>query len=113
MRSGFLAGGLLVASLLLGIFNAFLRPVLVLLALPLVVLSLGLFLLFINAAMVYLIGHLVSSFHVEGFGPAFWAGLVISLVSHATNWLLGSPPAPPPRPPPSPRSDDGGPIIDV
>ncbi|HKI70583.1 MAG TPA: phage holin family protein, partial [Verrucomicrobiae bacterium] len=64
------AGDLLMASLLLGILNAFLRPVLMLLALPLLILSLGLFMLVINAFMLYFVGSLVPGFHVAGF---WWA----------------------------------------
>ena len=107
--------GLIVASLLLGILNAFLRPVLILLTLPLVILSLGLFTLCINALLVYAIAHLVTSFHVAGYWPAFKASLVISIVSLLANWLLGPPPTRQPRPPspPSPPNDPGGPIIDV
>ncbi len=107
--------GLLVASLLLGIFNAVLRPLLILITLPLVLFSFGLFTFVINAFLVYTIGHLVTTFHVAGFWPAFWAGLVISIVSQLTNWLIGPAPARAPKPPrpPSPSNDGGGPIIDV
>lgn len=108
--------GLLVASLLLGIFNAIFRPLLILLTLPLVIISLGLFTFVINAFLVYTIGHVVTSFHVAGFWPAFWGGLVISIVSQLANWLIGPPPTapPPPERPTKPRIDGGsGPIIDV
>ncbi|MHB9009104.1 MAG: phage holin family protein, partial [Limisphaerales bacterium] len=63
---------LLLASLLLGALNAFVRPLLLLLSFPLLVMTLGLFLVFINAALLYLVGSLVKSFHVETFGSAFW-----------------------------------------
>jgi putative membrane protein len=82
--------GLLVASLLLGIFNALLRPLLVLLSLPLVILTLGLFTLVINALLLYFVGSLVKSFVVADFWAAFWGSLIISLVSLILNTLSGT-----------------------
>ncbi|RME92412.1 MAG: phage holin family protein [Verrucomicrobia bacterium] len=83
-------GALLAASLLLGLLNAFVRPFLLLLSLPLLVFTLGLFVLFINACLLYLVGGLVGSgFEVRTFGAAFWGGLLISLVSLAVNLLTG------------------------
>jgi putative membrane protein len=81
---------LLVASLLLGILNALLRPLLLLLSLPLVVFTLGLFTLVINALLLMLVGQLVKSFHVETFWAAFLAGLVISFVSLILNTITGT-----------------------
>lgn len=74
-------GGLIVASLLLGILNAVLRPLLLIFSLPLIVVSFGLWVLVVNAALLYLVGALVKSFHVAGFWPAFWGGVIISLVT--------------------------------
>ena len=82
--------GLLVASLLLGIFNALLRPLLVLLSLPLVIFTLGLFTLVINALLLYFVGSLVKSFVVANFWAAFWGSLIISLVSLILNTLTGT-----------------------
>ncbi len=81
--------GLAVASLLLGVLNAFVRPVMMLLSLPLIALTLGLFVLIVNALLLYAVGHVVRSFHVSGFGAAFWGGLVISIVSFAISILTG------------------------
>lgn len=81
---------LLVASLLLGILNALLRPLLLLLSLPLVVLTLGLFTLVINALLLYFVGKLVIHFHVESFWAAFWGGLLISLVTLVLNTVTGT-----------------------
>ena len=81
--------GLLVASLLLGILNAFFRPVLLLLSLPLLLVTLGLFILVINALLLYFVGSLVRSFHIASFAAAFWGALVISLVSMVVNSLIG------------------------
>jgi putative membrane protein len=81
---------LLVASLLLGVFNAILRPLLLLLSLPLVIFTLGLFTLVINALLLYFVGELVKSFHVADFGAAFLGALVISLVSIILNSVTGT-----------------------
>lgn len=77
---------LLVTSLLLGIVNAFVRPILLLLSLPLVLFSMGLFILVINALMLWFVGGLVPGFQVPGFGSAFFGALIISIVS----WLLSA-----------------------
>jgi putative membrane protein len=79
-------GCLLGASLLLGIVNAFVRPVLLLLSLPLILVTLGLFILIINALMLKFVGQIVSCFQVPGFWPAFFGALIISIVS----WLLSA-----------------------
>src|SRR5882724_6437044 len=63
---------LLVATLVLGLLNAFLRPLLMLLSLPLVVFTLGLFTLVINAILLYLVGQIIQGFHVDSFRAAFW-----------------------------------------
>jgi len=82
---------LLVASLLLGILNAVLRPIIMMLTLPLVILTLGLFMLVINACLLYFVGFVLRPhFYVEGFGPAFWGALLISLVSVILNILTGT-----------------------
>ncbi|MBI4661478.1 MAG: phage holin family protein [Verrucomicrobia bacterium] len=82
--------GLLVASLLLGILNAFLRPLMLLVALPLLILTLGLFTFVINALLLYVVGWLVGPFHVDSFGAAFWGSLVISVISLVVNFMLGT-----------------------
>jgi putative membrane protein len=79
---GFLAA--LVAAFLLGIVNTIIRPILVLLTLPLTLVTLGLFLLVINGLMLWLVSALVSGFHVSGFWGAVLGSILISIVS----WLL-------------------------
>jgi len=79
---GFLAA--LVAAFLLGIVNTIIKPILVLLTLPLTILTLGLFLLVINGLMLWLVSALVSGFHVSGFWGAVFGSILISIVS----WLL-------------------------
>jgi putative membrane protein len=82
---------LCVAALLLGILNALVRPILLLFALPLLVVTLGLFLLVINAIVLYLVGRLLEPhFSVGSFWAAFWGALVISLVSLVLNTLTGT-----------------------
>jgi putative membrane protein len=81
---------LLTASLLLGVLNALIRPLLLILSLPLVVFSLGLFILVINALLLYFVGTLVKGFQVEGFWPAFWGGMLISIVTVVLNTFTGS-----------------------
>ncbi len=106
-----------VTSLVLGIVNAFLRPVLMLLALPLLIFTLGLFTLVINAFLLYFVSFLLNRyFEVDSFGSAFLGALVISIVSLVLNVLTGGTRARirverRRRPP---ESDDGsGPVIDV
>ena len=71
-------------ALLLGLVNAVLRPILVLLTLPVTVLSLGLFLLVINGLMFLLVANLVAGFHVEGL----FAGILVALLYSAISWAL-------------------------
>ena len=81
---------LIVASLLLGILNAFVRPILMLLALPLLIFTLGLFTLVINALLLYFVGVLMGSyFQVDSFGFAFLGAIIISIVSMALNAMTG------------------------
>jgi putative membrane protein len=78
------------AAVVLGLLNAFLRPVLILLTLPVTVLTLGLFTLVINAFLFYLAAHLVHGFHVAGFAQAFIAALVFSIVSFLLSLFIKS-----------------------
>lgn len=72
---------LLVSALLLGFANAIVKPLLVLLTLPLTLLSFGLFLLVINALVILLVAALVRGFHISGFWTALFASLFVSLLS--------------------------------
>ncbi len=74
-------GSALVAALVLGLLNTLVKPVLVLLTLPITVVSLGLFLLVINALVFWLAGSILRDFHVDGFGWAVLGALVYSVVS--------------------------------
>ena len=114
---------LLMASLLLGILNAFVRPILMLIALPLLIFTLGLFTLVINALLLSLLTLLLPFFHITSdgvnfsFGYAFLGALIISVISVALNVLTGNarvkvqrgrPPGPPKNP-----GGGNGPVIDV
>jgi putative membrane protein len=109
---------LLIASLLLGILNAFVRPILMLIALPLLIFTLGLFTLVINALLLYFVGQLLDPrFHVDRFRYAIVGALIISVISIALNVLTGNARVsvqrrPPPGPPKNPGGGDG-PVIDV
>jgi len=108
---------LLIASLLLGILNAFVRPILMLIALPLLIFTLGLFTLVINALLLYLVGALMAPhFQVKSFGYAFLGALIISVISVALNVLTGNARVSVQRRPPEPPKNSGGgngPVIDV
>lgn len=82
-------GALLWAGLLLGILNAVVRPVLLVFSLPLIVLSLGLFIPIINALLLHFVGGgWIEGFHVDGFWSAFFGALVISAVSSVISHLF-------------------------
>lgn len=74
------------AAALLGILNAFFRPILFILTLPITILTLGLFTFIVNAIMLLMVSGMVSGFQVDGLWSAVWGSLFISIVS----WLLTS-----------------------
>ncbi|HEY1453825.1 MAG TPA: phage holin family protein [Roseiarcus sp.] len=80
---------LIAAALLLGIVNAFVRPVIVILTLPITLLTLGLFLLVINALMIMLVAWFLPGFLVAGFWPAVFAAIVVSLTSWVMSGWIG------------------------
>ena len=79
---------LLLAAVLLGIVNAIVRPLAILLTLPLTLLTLGLFLLVVNAGMLGLVAFFLPGMTIGGFWTAFWAALLVSLVSWIGNALF-------------------------
>jgi putative membrane protein len=81
-------GHALIAALVLGVVNALVRPVLILLTLPITVITLGLFLLVINALMLRLAAALVSGFEVKGFWPALWGSILLTLFSGGLSLLF-------------------------
>lgn len=78
----------LIVALVLGIVNAIIKPVLVILTLPITILTLGLFTFVINAALILLVAKLVKGFTVSGFGPALVAALVLWLINLVINFVL-------------------------
>jgi len=79
-------GALFGAALLLGILNAFVRPVLLILSAPLILVTLGFFILVVNGLMLLWVPAIVTGFHVDRFGSAFWGAIIISVVS----WMLSA-----------------------
>ncbi|MCR9104271.1 MAG: phage holin family protein [Gammaproteobacteria bacterium] len=77
------------AALVLGIVNALVRPVLLLLTLPITVITLGLFLLVLNGAMLGLAALLVPGFLIDGFFAALFGAVIISLTGMVANWFIG------------------------
>jgi len=81
-------GTALIAALVLGLINTFIRPVLVLLTLPATVLTLGLFIFVINGLLFWFVGSFVQGFHVAGFWSAILGAILYSIISWAMSALL-------------------------
>ena len=79
-------GAALVAALVLGLVNAVVRPVLVLLTLPVTVLTLGLFIFVLNGLLFWMVGSWLEGFHVGGF----WAGVIGAILFSVVSWLLSA-----------------------
>jgi len=113
-------GTLAAVVVLLSLFNAILKPLLVLFTLPFIVLSMGLGMLFINALLFMLVGGLVHGFRVDGFWSALGGALIVSLTNIVISTVIGRRPGPPRPPGPGagpgrdgrriPKSDD---VIDI
>lgn len=84
------AATLILAGLLLGIVNAIVRPLVLILTLPVTLITLGLFLLVINAGMLALVAWVLPGFNLAGFWPAFWSALIVGFTSSIGSWLVGS-----------------------
>lgn len=80
---------LLFAALVLGIVNAIVRPLVVLLTLPITILTLGLFLLVINAAMLGLVAALFDGFQITGFWAALLGSVIVSITGWIASWFIG------------------------
>ena len=81
---------LLLAAVLLGIVNAFVRPLAFILTLPITIVTLGLFLLVLNAGMVALVAWVVPGFTISSFWTAVGAAIIVGIVSWAASGLIGS-----------------------
>jgi putative membrane protein len=82
-------GAALLGALALGLVNAFVRPLMLVLTLPLTVITFGLFLLVVNALMLWLAAALVPGIRVRGFGPAFLGALLLTVLNVAVELLIG------------------------
>jgi putative membrane protein len=80
---------LVLAGILLGIVNSVIRPIAIVLTLPMTLVTLGLFLLVINAGMVALVAWMLPGMHLAGFGSAFWTSVIVSLTSMVGSWFIG------------------------
>lgn len=90
----------LMAAALLGILNSLVRPLLILLTLPINLITFGIFIFIINAALLMLVSHFISGFHVAGFWTAVFGSILISVSNALLNWLIkDNRPSEPPRPP--------------
>ncbi len=83
-------GGLLLAALVLGFINSFIRPALLFFTFPLTVFTFGLFALVINALMIIITAAIVPDFEVDGFGSAFIAALIMALLSMLGLFIFGA-----------------------
>jgi putative membrane protein len=81
---------LLLAGALLGVVNAVVRPIALILTLPFTILTLGLFLLVVNAGMLGLVAWFLPGFRIDGFWPALWSALIVSVTGWVGSALFGS-----------------------
>ena len=82
-------GTLVAAALLLGLVNAIVRPLALLLTLPFTIVTLGLFILVVNAAMLGIVAAMLDGFTIAGFGSALLGSLVVSVVGSLVSWNIG------------------------
>lgn len=82
-------GTFILSAILLGLVNAVIRPVAILLTLPLTVLTLGLFIFVVNAAMFGLVAAILDNFYVAGFWSALFGSLIVSITSTVASWYVG------------------------
>ena len=82
-------GTLVLAALLLGVVNAFVRPIALVLTLPLTIVTLGLFIFVLNAGMLGLVAAILDDFVVAGFWPAIFGAIIVSITSLIASWCIG------------------------
>lgn len=82
-------GAALIAAIVLGLVNAIIKPLLVILTLPLTILTLGLFLFVVNGIVIWLAGAITPGFQVTGLLPALVGSIVLTLINSGLNFLLG------------------------
>lgn len=84
---------LAIAGLLLGVANAVVRPILTVVTFPITIITLGLFLIVVNAAMIGLVALLLDGFRVDGFWPAVWTTLIVGITGWVGSWFIGPKPS--------------------
>ncbi|MFO1013709.1 MAG: phage holin family protein [Caulobacteraceae bacterium] len=84
---------LAIAGLLLGVANAVVRPILTVVTFPITIVTLGLFLIVVNAAMIGLVAVLLDGFHVNGFWPAVWTTIIVGITGWVGSWFIGPKPS--------------------
>ncbi len=77
------------AAILLGLVNGFIRPILLILTLPLTIITLGLFIFVLNAGMFGLVAAILDNFHVAGFWSAVFGAIIVSITSTIASWCIG------------------------
>jgi putative membrane protein len=82
-------GSFILAALLLGLVNAFIRPLMFLFTLPLTIVTMGLFIFVVNAAMFGLVAAMLDNFQVSGFWSALFGAVVVSITSTVASWYIG------------------------
>jgi putative membrane protein len=82
-------GALIVSALVLGVVNAFIRPIIFFLTLPLTILTLGFFILIVNGISLALVAWLVPGFHIAGLWSATWGAIIVSLTSWVASHFVG------------------------
>ena len=82
-------GNFILAALLLGLVNAFIRPLMFLFTLPLTIVTMGLFIFVVNAAMFGLVAAMLDNFQVSGFWSALFGAIVVSITSTVASWYIG------------------------
>lgn len=82
-------GTFILAALLLGLVNGFVRPIAIVLTLPLTIITLGLFLFVLNAAMFGLVAAFLENFTVAGFWSALFGAMIVSITSTVSSWYIG------------------------
>ena len=82
-------GNFILAALLLGLVNAFVRPLMFFFTLPLSIVTMGLFIFVINAAMFGLVAAMLDNFQVSGFWSALFGAIVVSITSTVASWYIG------------------------
>lgn len=82
-------GNFILAALLLGLVNAFIRPLMFFFTLPLTIVTLGLFIFVVNAAMFGLVAAMLDNFQVSGFWSALFGAVIVSITSTIASWYIG------------------------